>query len=155
MAQFYSGQNGRLVKVDGDTSTTLAKVTNWSFTSSMSPLTTTTLEDTDQTYIAGLRSTTGTCRLYYYDYKDGDDDKNDCGELIKEAVKARTENDVPGVAATSSPFTLELQVIEGSTTKKLKVEILITQAAMAMSVGEVLAADISFQVVGAPEEITL
>ena len=44
--------------IDG---TVAAKVTNWSFNTSMSPLDTTTLEDTDSNYIHGLRNTTGSC----------------------------------------------------------------------------------------------
>ena len=76
---FYSGQNGRMtIKTGTDTYQRLAKVTNWQINSSMSPLQTTTLEDTDNTFVSGLRTTTGSCRLFYYD----DGSNNSCSTLI-------------------------------------------------------------------------
>lgn len=150
--QFYSGQHGRLL-IDGNTA---AKVTNWSFNATMAPLDTTTLEDTDRTFTSGLRSTTGTCRLYYYDATSGDVDTNDASTLIRNLIKARTEGDNAGVAAEPDNVTLELQVVvDANTTRTVEFDVLLTRASMVMGVGEVLAADVSFQVNGAPESVTL
>lgn len=148
---FYSGQNGRMTIKEGSTFVKLAKVTNWSLNTSMTPLPTSSLEDTDSTFIAGLRSTSGSCRLFYYD----DGASNSCSSLINKLIKARTSGSDPGKAAATETVTFELQVVEGSTTKKVEVEALLTNASMAMSVGEVLAADVSFQVNGAVTGMSL
>ena len=144
---FYSGQNGRL-QIDG---VTAAKVTNWQLVSSMSPLTTTTLEDTDSTFVNGLRNTTGSCRLFYYD----NGTANSCSDLIKKLMKARSAGGDPGQGGQAENVTFKLQVVEGGVTKEIEVEALLTSAAMSMAVGEVLAADVAFQVNGAIKSITL
>ena len=146
MSNFYSGQNGRLL-VDGIAA---AKVTNWSFSSSMSPLATTSLEDTDQTFISGVRGMTGSARLYYYD-SGGTTNTNSAKTLIDKLIKTRTTAGDAGKAAAPENVTLKLQVVEGTTTKELELDVLLTSASMNMAVGEVLAADIAFQVNGAPK----
>ena len=145
MSNFYSGQNGRLL-IDG---TAAAKVTNWSFSSSMSPLTTTSLEDTDQTYVNGLRGMTGSARLYYYD-SGGTTSINSAKTLVDKLIKTRTAAGDAGKAAQPDNVTLKLQVKEGTTVKEVELEVLLTGASMNMAVGEVLAADVAFQVNGAP-----
>lgn len=154
MSTFYSGQNGRLL-IDG---TTAGKVTTWSITSSMSPLATTTLEDTDQTFISGLRNTTGSCRLYYYDDTSGTSTVNSAQKLIDKVMKVRKDTTItgdPGVADVPDSVELQLQVVEGATTREIKVDALVTSAVMTMAIGEVLAADIAFQVNGAPTVVKL
>ena len=152
MSTFYSGQNGRML-IGTDTA---AKVTNWSINSTQSPLNCTTLEQTDQTYVNGLRNTTGSCRLFYYDYTVGNTAKNDAKTLIDSIMKSAPTT-TPGVA--SSPpanVTLKLQIVDGTAApKEIVVDALITSASMAMAVGEVLAADIAFQVNGAPSVVTI
>ena len=155
---FYSGQNGRMTLRTGtspDTFTTLAKVTNWQINVSMSALTTTTLEDTDNTYTNGIRNTTGTCRLFYYDDTSGATTTNSCSTLINKLIKERTAGAVAGKAAAADPVTFRLEVVDGNTIKRIEVEALLTSAAMTMAVGQVLAADVSFQVNGAVKDITL
>ena len=132
-----------------------AKVTNWSINTSMSPLDTTTLEDTDSTFINGLRNTTGSCRLYYYDYQDGGKRKNDAKDLVTHLIKAR---DGQGDGKTTPPENVQLSlqvVIDANTTRQIVVDALLTSASMAMGVGEVLSADVSFQVNGAPTQVEL
>ena len=160
--KFYSGQHGRMkirtsaANATKETFATIAKVTNWSFNTSMSPLDTTTLEDTDSNYIHGLRNTTGSCRVYYYDYQEGDKRKNDAVTLIEKLVQARTAQADPGIAPEPVNVILQLQVVvDEKTTRMIDVEVLLTSASMAMGVGEVLSADVSFQVNGAPRAVTL
>lgn len=149
---FFSGQHGRML-IGTDTA---AKVTNWSFNTTMAPLDTTTLEDTDRTYVNGLRSTTGTCRLYYYDYKSGGKRKNDAASLITNLIKARTTGNGDGKTTAPANVILEFQVVvDATTTHKISFEALLTSASMAMGVGEVLAADVSFQANGAPVTVQL
>ena len=143
---FYAGQQGQLW-IDGKKA---AKVVSWSFTSTANVLDTTTLSDTDRTLIYGVRSMSGSCRLYYYNYAEGAAVKNDCGALLSKIIKTGSS---PGDGENdpSDPVLLRLYVDDGSSTGRyLDLPALITNASMSMSVGEVLAADISFEVNGAP-----
>lgn len=139
------------MKTGTNTYTKLAKVTNWQLSVSMSPLTTTTLEDTDSTYVNGLRNTTGSCRLFYYD--DGID--NSCSDLVRKLIKARTSGNPPGETTKPDNVVFQLQVVDGTATKQIEVEALLTSASMSMAVGEVLSAEVSFQVNGAVTEMGL
>ncbi len=145
---YFSGQHGSLY-ID---SVKAAAVTNWSFNTSMSPLSTTTLEDTDNTIVSGLRTTTGSCSLLYYQ----EGDQNSARDLVEKLIKERTTGSVDGIAAETQPVTLKLFINDGTTTGKfITVEALLTSAAMSMSVGEVLSADVAFQVNGAPVSVDL
>ena len=145
---FYAGQQGKLF-IDGS-STPAAKVVSWSFSSTANVLDTTTLSDTDRTLIYGTRSMSGSCRLYYYNYAEGAAVKNDCGSLLSKIIKTGSSPG-DGENAASDPVMLRLYVDDGSSTGRyLDLPALITNAAMRMSVGEVLAANISFEVNGAP-----
>lgn len=151
---YFSGQHGKLY-IDG---VNAAAVVNWSMSSSMSPLDVTTLQDTDRTFINGLRSATGSCTLYYYNYTDtgSTTEKNDCKKLVDKLIKPRTTGAVGGIAPEPENVTLSLIIDDGSTTGRgFVVECLLTSAQMSMAVGEVLAAQVQFQVNGAPTAVTL
>lgn len=152
---FYSGQNGRMTIKVGSNYVKLAKVTNWQLNASMTPLRTTSLEDTDNTFTNGLRTTTGSCRLFYYDDTSGSTATNSCSDLIKKLMKAHTSGQPDGVGGAAEAVTFQLQVVDGSTSKQVEVDALLTTASMSMAVGEVLAADVAFQVNGAIKGITL
>ena len=148
MANYLSGQHGRLY-ING---VKAAAVTNWSLNSSMSPLGTTTLEDTDQTFINGLRSSTGSCSLLYYQ----DGNNNSARDIVEKLMKERTTGAVPGIAAAAENVSMKLYINDGTTAgKSVTVDALITAAAMQMAVGEVLSAQVSFQVNGAPTSVDL
>lgn len=148
MANYFSGQHGRLY-IDG---TKAAAVTDWSINSSMSALATTTLEETDQTFINGLRTTTGSCSLLYYQ----DGNNNSARDLVEKLMKERNVMSTPGVAAQAQNVFLQLYINDGTRAgKSITVEALITSAAMQMAVGEVLSAQVSFQVNGAPLAVDL
>jgi hypothetical protein len=145
---YYSGQHGALYINDKQA----AKVSSWSFSSNLSTLDTTTLGDTDRTLTAGIRSTTGSCRLFYY----ADGAENDASTLLRELVKARTNADDPGVAAETQEVKLRLTVNDGSVaTKYIEGMVLLTSVAMEMSVGTVLSTEVAFEFVGAPTGLTL
>jgi len=117
-------------------------------------LSTTVLSETDSTFINGVRSTTGSCRLYYYDDTSGTDRTNSAKTLVEKLIKSRSGTD-PGNAADPENVTLKLQAVEGNVTREFEVDVLITSASMAMGVGEVMSADVAFQVNGAPTTVSL
>ena len=144
MSAFYSGSSGFLI-YDGKKA---AKVQNWQFASNLSTLDTTTLGDLDRSAIAGTRSLSGSCRLYYYDYTSGATKKNDAGVLIKKIIKTN------GSASEAVQLSLGFVGDDGSN-KTITFNAFVTSASMAMAVGEVLSADIQFQAAGAPSGITI
>ena len=145
---FYAGQQGKLY-IDGSPKPA-AKVVSWSFTSTANVLDTTVLSDTDRTLIYGTRSMSGSCRLYYYNYADGSGVENDCGALLGKIVKPGSSAG-DGENEPSDPVTLRLYVDDGSSSGRfLDLPALITSVSMSMSVGEIFAADVAFEVNGAP-----
>jgi len=146
--RYFSGQQGSLY-IDG---VKAAAVTSWSLNSSMSPLSTTTLEDTDNTIVQGLRTTTGSCTLLYYQ----DGNSNSCRDLVEKLIKERTTGIDAGIAAKPDFVDLKLFVNDGTSTGKfVTLQVLLTSAAMTMAVGEVLSASVAFQANGAPVSVDL
>ena len=146
---FYSGKDGQLF-IDG---TQAAKVQSWSFSSSQAVLETTSLEDTDRTIVAGVRSYSGSARLFYYQASAGSG--GDVTTLINKCIKAgSSEGD--GTAADSSSALLKLKIADGSANGRfITFSTLITGISMNSAVGEVLSADISWEANGAPTEVTM
>lgn len=147
---FYAGQQGKLY-IDGS-STPAAKVVNWSFSSAQNVLDTTTLGDTDRTAIYGIRSMSGSCRLFYYKYTSGSATYNDCATLLAKVIKSSSGTSAgDGENAASDAVTLRLYIDDGTSSGRyIDIPALITSVSMSMSVGEILAADISFESNGAP-----
>lgn len=150
MANFYSGQDGQLF-VDGG-STAVAKVRSWSFTASQAVLETVSLEDTDRTIIPGIRSITGSCSIYYYSDSGSDTGAGGVSTLLQKFVKP-SGGSTAGTSNTtkSSNVKLKLAIDDGSTAGRfIEFFVYITSLAMTNAVGQILAADISFEVDGAP-----
>jgi len=154
MGSFYSGNTGEL-QFGGPLQKPIGKVRDWQFTSSVQMLTTTTLGDTDDTVISGVRSQSGSFILYYYD------DPSDTstvyastviGKLVKAATAYATD---PGVAAENAPFILRLKINKGTTGVWVEGEVLLNSVSMRMAVGEVSAAKCQFTVKGAFKEVTI
>jgi|TARA_R100001082_G_scaffold66709_1_gene37692 hypothetical protein len=146
---FYSGQDGQLL-IDGAKA---AKVQSFSFSSSQAVLETTSLEDTDRTLIAGVRSYSGSARLFYYQASAGSG--GDVTTLINKCIKAGSGAG-DGTAADSSSVTLKLKIDDGSANGRfITFSAFITSLSMNSSVGEVLSADISFEANGAPTEVSI
>ena len=149
MSSFYSGQQGQLY-ING---TKAAKVQNWSFTASMSPLETTTLEDRDRTSVPGLRNTAGSCQLYYYSNTEGATPTNSASTLIDSMIKATAAGTV---ADAVDAVTLKLAFADGSTTGRfIEGQVWLTNVSMSMAVGTVLSANVSFEFNGAPTGVNL
>ena len=143
MSGFYSGQDGRLIVNDS----TVAKVRSWSFTANQAVLETSSLEDTDRTLIPGIRSVTGSCSLYYYQETVGG--TTDTGTLLSNLITANSGSGGEQGGGTKSTVKFELKVLDGNTNRSITFYAYITSLSMTNSVGEVLSADVSFEVNGA------
>ena len=149
---FYSGRDGQLFLAgEGETSVSqAAKVQSWSFSSSMAVLETTSLGDTDRTLKAGVRSYSGSCRLFYYVESPASGAKSNLNEILTNAIKTGGsagdgDNDV------STEIVLKLRMTTGSTDiRDIQFSVFITGVSMNTAVGEVASADITWEANGAP-----
>ena len=140
---FYTGTQGQMF-IDGKKA---AKVRSWSFNTSLGVLDTTTLGDTDATSTPGIRTNTGSCQLFYY--SDATPDGNSASLLINKLLKKGTD----GVADETEIVEFKLATDDGK--KYLTGHAYITSAAMSCAVGDVLTADVAFQVNGAWKEVQI
>ena len=143
MSGFYSGQDGRLVVSDS----TVAKVRSWSFTANQAVLETSSLEDTDRTLIPGIRSVTGSCSIYYYQETAGG--TTDAGTLLSNLITANSGSGGEQGGGTKDTVKFQLKILDGNNDRSITFYAYITSLSMTNSVGEVLSADISFEVNGA------
>ena len=140
MAKIYTGRDGSLL-VGG---TTQLKVTNWSVQGDLETLETTTLGDNFRSYTPGIQGYSGSATLLYY--KD-DAGRNDASTLIKKVIKTSG-------TTTADIVVLTLRLTD-TTNSDIKVNAYITSASFGLSVGEIVTANINFQVTGAPSEVTI
>tara|TARA_R100000152_G_C6753047_1_gene176781 strand:+ start:37 stop:507 length:471 start_codon:yes stop_codon:yes gene_type:complete len=150
MSRFYSGQDGKLIVND----VTIAKVRSWSFTANQAVLETSSLADTDRTLIPGMRSVTGSCSIYYYRVQnDATDQTTDVGDLLANVLTANTGSGGEQGGDTKSTVKFQLQIADGGASTGVNTSIdfhaYITSLSMTSSVGEVMSADVSFEVNGA------
>ena len=150
MAGFYSGKEGEMF-IDG---TKVAKVRSFSFTFNQAVLETVSLEDTDRTIIHGTRSYTGSASVYYYQAAVGVA-SGQLSTLINNIIKTGSGAG-DGSNAESTAMTFKLRIRDGSTNGRfIEFQAIPTSFSMTSSVGEVTAADISFEVNGAPTGLVL
>ena len=150
MAGFYSGKEGELL-MNGNK---VAKVRSWSFTFNQAVLETVSLEDTDRTIIHGIRSYTGSASVYYYQDVAGGG-AGQLSSLIGDIIKVQSASG-DGANAESSSMTFKLKIKDGSTAGRfVEFQAIPTSFSITSAVGEVTAADISFEVNGAPTGLAL
>ena len=150
MAGFYSGKEGELI-IDG---TKVAKVRSWSFSMNQAVLETVSLEDTDRTIIHGTRSYTGSASVYYYQDVAGGG-AGQLSTLISNIIKTGSSAG-DGANAESTAMTFKLRIKDGSTAGRfIEFQAIPTSFGITSAVGEVIAADISFEVNGAPTGVVL
>ena len=156
MSGFYSGQDGELFVNNNKA----AKVRSWSFTFNQAVLETVSLEDTDRTIIHGIRSYTGSASIYYYQDSAGSG-SGELSTIISKIMKVGTDTDIgtgkgDGVNDESSLVFLKLKIKDGSASGRFIVfDVIPTSFTMTSAIGEVLSADISFEVNGAPTSLLL
>ena len=150
MSGFYSGKEGELL-IDG---TKVAKVRSWSFTMNQAVLETVSLEDTDRTIIHGTRSYTGSASVYYYQDAVGVA-SGQLSTLINNIIKTGSGAG-DGKNAESTAMTFKLRIKDGSSNGRfIEFQAIPTSFSITSAVGEVTAADISFEVNGAPTGLVL
>tara|TARA_R100001086_G_scaffold122799_1_gene63199 strand:- start:588 stop:1055 length:468 start_codon:yes stop_codon:yes gene_type:complete len=152
MSKFYSGQDGKLF-VDNENNSIqgtdeVAKVRSWSFTINTAILETVSLSDFDRTIIPGITSTTGSASIYYY--ADSTGSTHNSGRLssfVLDKILPRSGNTPQSTERPKVKFRLQVD-----TNHYIDMKAVITSFAMTNSVGEVMAADISFEADGIPTE---
>ena len=150
MAGFYSGKEGQLF-IDN---TQVAKVRSWSFSFNQAVLETVSLADTDRTIIHGTRSYTGSASVYYYQETAGGG-SGQLSTLISNIMKSAS-GPGDGTRPESTAMTFKLKINDGSTAGRfIEFQAIPTSFAITSAVGEVTAADISFEVNGAPTGLVL
>ena len=146
---FYSGRDGELYI--GTSTTKAAKIQSWSFSSSMAVLETTSMGDTDRTLKSGVRSYSGSCRLFYYvSDTTSSSNQSNLTVLLNSSIKEGA-SDGDGENAESEEVVLKLRLTTGVTDKRdIQFSAFITGVSMSTAVGEVASADITWEANGAP-----
>ena len=145
---FYSGRDGELYIAGSGTKA--AKVQSWSFSSSMAVLETTSLGDTDRTLKAGVRSYSGSCRLFYYVETPASGANSNLHDILIAAMKSGGSAG-DGVNTVSPEIVLKLRLTTGANdVRDIQFSVFITGVSMNSAVGEVASADISWEANGAP-----
>ena len=123
----------------------------------MSLLSVRTLAETDDRFIASGRTTTGSCRVLYYQETPGQKGTNNASTFLNKVIKQRDGSFYQGATLdqgnepNEKRSLLRLKLDDGSTNGRyIQLRIIITNVSMTMAVGEILAADITFQAHGAP-----
>ena len=148
MSKFYSGQDGTLFidneGSDIDTGDEAAKIRSWSLTVNTSVLETVSLGDFDRTIIPGITSITGSASIYYY--ADNTATGNNANRLSPRIISKI----LPTTSGERQKVRFRLQV---DSNHRIDIDAVITSFVMTNSVGEVMAADVSFEADGLPKNM--
>ena len=151
MSKFYSGQDGVMLATDENGTVqptdTVAKVRSWSFTINTSVLETVSLGDFDRTIIPGITSTTGSASIYYYAETTGTHNSGLLSTKILDKILPRSGNTPQSTERPKVKFRLEVDP-----NHFIDIQGVITSFNMTNSVGEIMAADVSFEADGIPTE---
>lgn len=140
----------------------IAQVQSWSVSTTVSLLNVRTLEETDDRFFPESRTTSGSCRVLYYDAGAGNKGTNNASTFLNKIIKARDGS--PGLGASlyqgNEPdeyrSDLRLKVDDGTADGRyIEMRVLITNVTLTMAVGEIFAADITFQASGAPTFVNI
>jgi hypothetical protein len=122
-----TGADGYLKSVDGR----IGKCRNVNLNISKGTLRTTKQGDVDETYIPGLRNTTGSATLFYNP---------------RDTIATSFLNSM--LSDSRSPSTWVELVLSGTRKKSLSVNIILTEVGLSIAYGEAQVCEISFQVSG-------
>ena len=154
---FYSGSDGQLIYAPADAAASsngtlqdsngssvekvLAKVRNWSFSSSTATLDTTTLGDTDRTFRHGIRSASGNATLFSYTTTTG----SNVADLIQRQLGDPSDSD----EEEPEKFTLKFLIGRGTANPYYLIgRCMITSLNITMNVGEICSANVAFDIDG-------
>lgn len=129
----YSGKYGSLRTGTG--ATNVSRVRNWNLSSTVDNLEVTNLGQDARDYVPGLKSATGSAQIVYHD-----DDST-------------LQNILDNCILTGAPSNVRLELRWGS--KKINFDATITGANITCAAGEVMTADINFQMDGDYRTVTL
>ena len=143
MANFYSGSKGKLFVGDASQAITssedeVVKVRSWSFTLNTAVLETVSLGDHDRTIIPGISSGSGSCSIYYY--AETTSGENNSGVLSSKIISA--------IMPSSSERPKVRFRLQSDGNHRVDIDAIINSITMTNSVGEVLSADVSFDIDG-------
>ena len=141
MSKQFTGIDGALY-ADGNK---VARVSAWTFTGAAASLPTTTLGDYAATAIYGIQSYSGTCTIYYYETEAGAID----GSALLSDVMRTTQT------PTEPTHELVLRYTNGASEHEVQFKCLLNQVAIAASAGDIVSAQISFQVTGPLQTATI
>ena len=153
MSKFYSGQDGKLF-VDNENNSIqdadeVAKVRSWSFTINTSVLETVSLGDFDRTIIPGITSTTGSASIYYYaESTAGTHNSGRLSTFVIDKIMPRSGDTPQSIERPKVKFRLLVDAHH-----YIDMKAIITSFSMTSCVGEVMAADVSFEADGKPSSI--
>ena len=140
--KYFTGIDGSFY-ADGNK---VATVSGWTFTANASVLGTTTLGDFAETAIYGIQSFTGSCTLYYYEKDGGSIDGGT--ELMSDVIRTTQ-------TPTNPTHELVLRYDNGARTHEVKFKCLLSQVGIAATAGEIVTANVSFQVTGPLQTATI
>lgn len=126
----FSGKDGSL-KFEG---TAIGRVRNWSLNSSLETLDTTSLGEDSRTFCGGLKSATGSATIWYHS-------DNNITTVLDNCIN------------TGTPSAGALELIWGN--KKIAFNAYVNSATITCNTGEVMSADVSFQMTGDYTTVTL
>lgn len=129
---YFSGRDGSLYVG----AVQVARVQNWSVSSTVDTLEVTDLGDTARNYVPGLKAATGSATIFYY--------LDTPSALLSKVIKT---------GGTSESDIVSLSLRWGA--KRLEFNAVINQGDITCSVGEVMQAQISFTVTGDMTTVTL
>ncbi len=129
-------------------STTVGRVTTFSFTSSQETLDVTTLGDRDRKLVGGTRSLSGSASIAYYSASGAAAGDTMASTLMNNLIKTG--------GAASDTVTLSLGINDyGGTYKDITMTVILTSIAVSSAQGEIFSADISFEAADAPSGFDL
>ena len=160
---YLSGNSGSIefgaayiVDIPSDTGwrSTDTKITNWTLTTSSALLDTTTLGDFDKTSVYGLRTTSGTLKLFYYTAPgsgvvQGNIDNNSASFFIHMLQRASNEADPESIAVKLRLYLNDQNKTGSMSTRDyVDLEANLTSVSFGSNVGELVAVDVSFEATG-------
>ena len=137
MAKVYTGRDG-VMQLAG---ATLAKVVNFSVSSNLETLETTTLGDGVRSYSPGVTGYSGSATLLYY--KDDDDNIN-TSDILSSLIKTGTDG-----VSSSDTVELTFRWVDGADNNDIKLTAYVTSASIGAATGDIVRSEIAFQGTGA------
>tara|TARA_Y100001970_G_scaffold143983_1_gene176908 strand:- start:399 stop:851 length:453 start_codon:yes stop_codon:yes gene_type:complete len=150
VAQFLTGKNGVLLIGTEEA----AKVQTWQYTQNTELADVTSLGDSDRKQFYGVRSGTGTARIFFYFTSSSD--KGNASVILNKVIRPQKETGLTNQGEASvDDLVLSLGYRVDSTSYLMKFKAQISSATIAFSQGDVVAADISFQTDGPLETVSI